>query len=137
MALTHQGSAITVRAQQIDERIRLQRQRNSVVPNPMNRRHAPGHQGGPVGHTHRIGNVEPIELSSTLGNGIDVGCLKYGMSTAAEMIRPVLVSDDKQKIGSITHGPLSGSLILEALVHGRRGFDAACSQHIVRAEHGK
>ena len=59
------------------------------------------------------------------------------MSTAAEMVRSVLVSDDKQKIGSITHGPLSDSLILEALVHGRLGFDAACSQHIVRAEHGK
>ena len=37
------------------------------------------------------------------------------MSAAAEMIRPVLVGDDKQKIGSITHGQLSGSLFFEAL----------------------
>src|SRR5690606_28223873 len=74
-----------------------------VVPHAVQRRHASGQHGGAIGHAHRAGHVEAIEPSTTRSEGVDVWRSNNGIAVATEMVRPMLVGDEHQDIGSLSH----------------------------------
>ena len=69
----------------------------------MERRHAPGHQRCPVGHADRRGDVEIFEARAGGGNAIKVGCPYNRIAVATEVVGPMLVRNDKKKVGTVRH----------------------------------
>ena len=101
VALAQQRRPVAVGAHQIDEGVGAQRERGAVRAHPVQRGHAPGHQGRAVGHADRGGDVEPVEAPPALGDRIDVGRAQHRMAGAGEVVRPLLVGDDEKEVRAI------------------------------------
>ena len=69
----------------------------------MERRHASGHERRPIRHADRRGDVEVIESSAGCGEAINVGRLYNRIAVTTEVIGPMLIRDDQEKIRSIVH----------------------------------
>ena len=97
VALADQAGAIAFVPHQVDEGVFRQRQRDTVVADAVQRGHAAGHQGCPVGHAHRVGDIE-----SGRNGRPGRRCRRYGASSGTgwpaqpKIIRPLLVGDDHQ-----------------------------------------
>jgi hypothetical protein len=98
MALADQRRGIARGAQCIDEGVGLQRERRAVAAHAVHGRHAARHQGRAIGHADRRRDIEPLEARAARGDRIDVRRLEDRMAVAAEIIDPMLVGDEQQKI---------------------------------------
>src|SRR5712691_2565743 len=114
VALADQRRCVAGRAQRVDERVRLQRQRHAVAAHAVHRRHPPGHQGRAVGHADRRRHVEALEPGAARGDRVDMRGLEDGMAVAAEIIETMLVSDEKKKVRPCCHHCSRSLLVFSA-----------------------
>ena len=103
VALADEGRVIPGRGHDVGERRRLEGERDAVVPDAVERRHPAGHQRGPVGHADGRGRVEPLEAGARRRQPVDVRRPHHRIAVATQMVRPVLVGDDEEEIGSVAH----------------------------------
>ena len=96
-----QPGAITSGGEQLDEGDMIARQRNAFVPHGIERRYPAGHQGGAIGHAHRIGDVKPVEAGPARGQPVYMRRAQNRIAIASQMIGPVLIGDDKTKLGRL------------------------------------
>ena len=104
VALADQGGRIAADAHALDEGARPHVERDAVRPHPVQRRHAAGDKGRPVGLADRGGDVEAVEFRALRGDRIDMGRFQHRMPAAAEMVGTVLVGNDEQEIRTVGHG---------------------------------
>src|SRR4051812_16364523 len=103
MALADQRCFPPRSAEQIDKRRGLERKRNAVVANAMERREAPGHQRGAVGLADWARNIEAIERNTAGGERIDRGCPDGPISIAAQVVGTQLIGDEEKNVGAFRH----------------------------------
>ncbi len=103
VALADQRGGVAARAQRIDERVGVERQRRAVAAHAVQRRHAAGHQRRAVGHADRRRHIEPLEARAARGNRIDMRRLENWVAGAAQIIDAMLVGDEEQKVGPLCH----------------------------------
>ena len=106
VGFTHVKSLVSRIAQGLRQGSLVQGKLNAVVANTMARRHPPRHQGGPVGHADGGCHVAFIGHPPTAGQCVQVRGLDSGVAIAAQMVSPVLVSDENDEIGGFGHGGL-------------------------------
>ena len=85
-------------AQQMHKGIAARMERNAVVTHTMVTRQASGHQRGAIRHTHRIGHIEALKTQPARGNTIEMRGGEDGMAVTAQVISPVLVGHDEEKV---------------------------------------
>jgi hypothetical protein len=47
--------------------------------------------------------MEIVKTHATGGDSVDMGCFNDRMTCAAQIVRPVLIRDEEQKIGPVGH----------------------------------
>ncbi len=104
VALADQGGLIPGGAQDIDERRRGERQRNSILPCAVQRRHSSRHQRCAVRHANRRGDVKTLKASAGRGEPVDARRFNDLIAVTTEMVGTVLIGDDQKEIRSIVRG---------------------------------
>ncbi len=128
MRLADQRGAIAGVPQKVDERHRVEIERNAIVPRAVHGRHASGHQHDAVRHADRAGDVEILEPQAAGRQAVDIRRPDDGIAIAADMIGAVLVGDEKQKVRSRGHGHaiLVGAIVCKRSVPPARPREADC-----------
>ena len=112
VALADEGGAVALVPHQVHEGVLRQGERNAVVPNAVQRRHPAGHQGRPVGHAHRVGDIEAVKTDAACGDAVDMRRLQDRVAGAAQIVRPLLVGDNHQDIEAFPGGrPIDHSIL--------------------------
>jgi hypothetical protein len=103
MRLADQRGAIAGVPQKVDERHRVEIERNAIVPRAVHGRHASGHQHDAVRHADRAGDVEILEPQAVGGDAVDVRRPHDRVAVATKVIHAVLVGDEEEKVRLCRH----------------------------------
>ena len=98
MALANERGPIALQPHEVDESILPKIEGNTVMSHTMQRRHPASHHGGPVGLTDGTRHVKFIKPAPARCDGVDVRCFDYWVAITTQVVRPMLIRDDKKKI---------------------------------------
>ena len=127
MGFADHRRAVALVAQQVHEGDRFQRQGQAVGGHAVRARHLAGHDGRPVRHADRAGDVEAVERQAAGGDGIDVRGPDDVVAVTAQMIRAVLVRDDENDIGLFGTG--HGKAFAGTVSAANRVNGSVCRRH--------
>ena len=108
VALADEGGFVALRVQYIQKGHGATVEGDTVMADPMHRRHAPGHQGRAVGLADGAGHIEPLEAGAAGRDGIDIRRLGLRMTT--ETPDPVIeiINRDEQHIRLLCRKGING-----------------------------
>ncbi len=95
VTLADESGVVARRAHDFDEGSGVERQRYTVLARAVERRHAAGHEGCPVGHADRRGDVKIFKARAAVGQPVDARRAHDLVAVTAEMIGAVLIGDDE------------------------------------------